>query len=69
MGALLDGEAGAFRDAVVLGSAAALIVAGAAADLRAGAAQAAEASDSGRARDTLARLIAITNEPPPDAEP
>jgi anthranilate phosphoribosyltransferase len=70
MVALLDGEAGAFRDAVVLGSAAALIVAGTAADLREGAARAAEAIDSGRARDTLARLIAITNEPPPPgAEP
>ncbi len=70
MVALLDGEAGAFRDAVVLGSAAALIVAGVAADLREGAARAAEAIDSGRARDTLARLVAITNEPPPPgAEP
>ena len=65
MRAMLGGEAGAFRDAVVLGSAAALIVAGKAADLKDGAAQAAEAIDSGRARDTLAQLIAITNEPPP----
>ena len=66
--ALLDGAPGAFRDIVILGAAAALIVAGKAADLKEGAAQAAEAIDSGRARDTLARLIAITNEPPPGAE-
>ena len=48
---------------------AALIVAGKADNLREGAAQAAEAIDSGRARDTLAQLIAITNEPAPGAEP
>ena len=65
MGAMLGGEPGAFRDAVILGSAATLIVAGKAADLKDGAVQAATAIDSGRARDTLARLIAITNEPPP----
>ncbi len=68
MRALLDGAPGAFRDIVILGAAAALIVAGKAADLKDGAAQAAEAIDSGRARDTLAQLIAITNEPPPGAE-
>ena len=66
--ALLDGAPGAFRDIVILASAAALIVAGKAADLGEGAAQAAEAIDSGRARDTLARLIAITNQPAPSAE-
>jgi anthranilate phosphoribosyltransferase len=65
MRALLDGAPGAFRDIVILGAAAALIVAGKAADLKDGAAQAAAAIDSGGARDTLARLIAITNEPPP----
>ncbi|MHA1153261.1 MAG: anthranilate phosphoribosyltransferase [Alphaproteobacteria bacterium] len=68
MRALLDGAPGAFRDIVVLASAAALIVAGKAADLGDGAAQAAAAIDSGGARDTLARLIAITNEPPPGAD-
>ncbi len=62
---LFDGAPGPFRDIVVLGAAAALIVAGKAADLKDGAAQAAEAIDSGRARDTLTRLIAITNEAPP----
>jgi anthranilate phosphoribosyltransferase len=69
MGAMLDGEHGAFRDVVLLASAAALIVAGTAADLKQGAAMAADAVDSGRARATLARLVAITNEPsPPGAE-
>ncbi len=63
---LFGGAPGPFRDIVILGAAAALIVAGKAADLKDGAAQAAEAIDSGRARDTLARLIAITSEPPPE---
>jgi anthranilate phosphoribosyltransferase len=39
-----------------------LIVAGKAGDLMEGVRLAAEAIDSGRARDTLARLVAITNE-------
>jgi anthranilate phosphoribosyltransferase len=62
--AMLDGEHGPFRDIVLLTSAAALIVAGKAKDLKEGAARAAEAIDSGQARHTLARLIAITNEQP-----
>ena len=61
--AVLDGEPGAFRDVVLYTSAAALIVAGQAADLKDGVALAAEAVDGGRARETLTRLIAITNEP------
>jgi len=59
--ALLAGEPGAYRDVVVFGSAAALIVAGKAADLREGAALAAQSIDSGRARAALDRLVAITN--------
>ena len=46
MRAMLDGAPGAFRDIVILGAAAALIVAGKADNLREGAAQAAEAIDS-----------------------
>jgi anthranilate phosphoribosyltransferase len=65
--ALLDGAPGPFRDVVLLGSAAGLIVAGKAADLREGAGLAAEAVDSGRARQVLERLVAITNETPGDA--
>ena len=65
MRALLDGAPGAFRDIVLLSTAAALIVAGKARDLKDGAAMAAEAVDGGKARATLARLVAISNEPPP----
>jgi anthranilate phosphoribosyltransferase len=60
--AMLAGEAGPFRDIVLLTSAAALIVAGKAADLKQGVAIAAEAIDSGWARQTLARLVAISTE-------
>ncbi len=61
LGALLEGAPGPYRDVVVLGSAAALIVADKAGDLREGVALAAEAIDSGRARTALDRLVAITN--------
>ena len=60
--AMLEGEKGPFRDVVLYGSAAALIVAGKAEDLRRGVAQAGEAVDSGAALGKLERLIAITNE-------
>ncbi len=63
--ALLAGARGAFRDAVLLSAAAVLVVAGRAGDLREGAAVAAQAIDSGRAREVLERLVRITNEPPP----
>ncbi len=59
---LLEGEAGAYRDIVLLNAAAALVVAGAVADLAQGAQRAARATDEGAARATLARLVAITNE-------
>jgi anthranilate phosphoribosyltransferase len=58
---MLDGEAGPFRDIVLLNAAAALVVAGKAADLKQGVGMATEAVDSGQARNTLTRLIAITN--------
>jgi anthranilate phosphoribosyltransferase len=61
--AMLDGEHGPFRDIVLYSSAAALLVAGKAGDLTSGVALATEAVDSGAARRTLARLVAITNEP------
>ncbi|MEM9756911.1 MAG: anthranilate phosphoribosyltransferase [Pseudomonadota bacterium] len=54
--ALLDGAEGAYRDAVLLNAAAALVVAGAADDLKTGALQAAESIDNGAAKDRLARL-------------
>lgn len=53
---LLAGERGAYRDAVLLNAAVALTLVGD--PLRAGAARAAEAIDSGAARDLLARWVA-----------
>ena len=55
--ALLRGTPGPYRDAVLLNAAATLIVAGRTEDWREGAAMAAEALDSGKARDLLARWI------------
>ncbi|MEC8582294.1 MAG: anthranilate phosphoribosyltransferase, partial [Pseudomonadota bacterium] len=57
--ALLEGETGAYRDAVLFNSAAALVVADVAADLKAGVEVAAESIASGKAlnaAETLARL-------------
>ncbi len=63
--ALLAGAKGPYRDVVILGSAAALIVAGKAQDLKGGAALAAQAIDNGSARAVLDRLVSITNEEAP----
>ncbi len=57
---LLTGETGAYRDAVLLNAAAALIVAGSTATLPAGVALAAEALDSGAANALLDRWIAYS---------
>jgi anthranilate phosphoribosyltransferase len=57
--ALLAGEKGAYRDAVLLNAAAALLVAEKAADLREGVAMAAESIDSGAAAGKLAALAAV----------
>ncbi len=62
--ALLDGHPGAYRDIVLYNSAAALLVAGKVATLREGVQMAAEAIASGKARATLAKLVAITNSKP-----
>jgi anthranilate phosphoribosyltransferase len=59
--ALLDGAKTPYRDIVLLNAAAALIVADKASDLRHGVHLAREAIDSTRARDTLRRLVAISN--------
>jgi anthranilate phosphoribosyltransferase len=67
MQALLDGKPGPFRDIVRLNAGAALVIAGKAADLKAGAAMAADAIDAGKAKAALAKLVAITNTPPPPA--
>ena len=55
---LLDGEAGAYRDAVLLNAAAALVVAGHSPDLTAGVQAAAVALDTGSAAALLDRWIA-----------
>ncbi len=57
---LLQGETGAYRDAVLLNSAAALLVAGHVADLREGAEEAAETLDKGLANALLDCWIAYT---------
>ncbi len=63
---LLDGEKGAVRDAVLLNSAAALVAlqptdAPLTEQLRAGMAKAAESIDSGAAKRTLDRWVAVSN--------
>jgi anthranilate phosphoribosyltransferase len=58
---VLNGDKGPFRDVVLLNAAGALIVAGKVKDLKAGIAMAAAAVDSGKARDVLDKLVAITN--------
>ncbi|MEQ8357820.1 MAG: anthranilate phosphoribosyltransferase [Kiloniellaceae bacterium] len=63
--AMLQGEPGAYRDIVLFGSAAALVVAGKTDSLKEGVALAAEAMDSGRALEVLNRLVRISNEAPP----
>jgi anthranilate phosphoribosyltransferase len=59
--ALLEGASGAYRDAVLLNAAAALVVADKAADLKSGVEIAAESIDSGKAKRAVERLAAITS--------
>ena len=59
--ALLDGATGAYRDAVLLNSAAALLVAGKAPDLKDGVAMARSSIDSGAARAKVAALAKLTH--------
>jgi anthranilate phosphoribosyltransferase len=63
--AVLGGDRGAARDAVVLNAAAALVVGGHARDLREGAARAAAALDSGSAARVFERAAAAAVEPQP----
>jgi anthranilate phosphoribosyltransferase len=60
--ALLDGTPSAYRDAVLLNSAAALVVADAASDLKDGVEKAAHSIDSGAAKEKIAVLARITQE-------
>lgn len=57
---ILAGESGPRRDIVLLNAAAALLIAGRTATLREGLPLAAAAIDSGRARDVLDRLVAVS---------
>ncbi len=60
--ALLDGAEGAYRDAVLLNTAAALVVAGKAADLPQGVELARASIDSGAAKAKIAALAKLTSE-------
>ncbi len=59
--ALLAGEASAYRDAVLLNAAAALVIADKAADLKEGVGLAAESIDSGAAKAKIDALAALTS--------
>lgn len=58
---ILAGDKGPRRDIVVLNAAAGLVAAGFASDISAGITAAAGAIDSGRARESLERLVAVSN--------
>jgi anthranilate phosphoribosyltransferase len=58
--ALLDGAQNAYRDAVLLNSAAALVVADAASDLKTGVDMARTSIDSGAAREKISAVARIT---------
>lgn len=60
---VLEGKPGAARDVAVLNAGAALFIAGRAASIREGMAQASAAIDRGLAKDTLARLVALSQAP------
>ncbi|NIY73364.1 anthranilate phosphoribosyltransferase [Marivivens donghaensis] len=60
--ALLDGEAGAYRDAVLLNAAAALVVADRASSLKEGVEIATESIDSQRAKAAVTMLAKVTSE-------
>jgi len=59
--AVLDSEAGAARNVVVMNAAAAIAAGGLTASLEEGAAAAREAIDSGRARQALQTLVDVSN--------
>ncbi len=59
--AVLDRKKGPYRDTVLLNAGAALVIAGKAPDLLHGAQLAADIIDSGKARDRLDLLVAVSN--------
>ena len=62
---LMNGKKSAYRDIVLINTAAALLVSGKAKDLKEGAEIAATAIDSGKAKETLEKWIELSNEEPP----
>ncbi len=60
--ALLDGAPSAYRDAVLLNAAAALVVADAASDLKSGVEMARESIDSGAAKQKIARVAELSHQ-------
>ena len=63
--ALLDGRKSSFRDITLINAAGALITSGEIDNLKDGVAMAANAIDTGKAREILDKMIAITNETAP----
>lgn len=59
---LLEGTPSAYRDAVLLNAAAALVVADAASDLKTGVEMARESIDSGKAKEKISQVAAISQE-------
>ncbi len=59
--ALLDGQASAYRDAVLLNASAALLIAGKVEGLKAGVEMARESIDSGKAKQAVEKLAQITS--------
>jgi anthranilate phosphoribosyltransferase len=59
--ALLEGEQDAYRDIVLFGAGAALVIAGKEEDIQKGISVAATAIDDGRAKNALAQLVVISN--------
>ena len=59
--ALFDGAPGAYRETVLLNAGAALLVADKVTTIEDGIAMARETLDAGKAKDTLARLVAVSN--------
>jgi len=59
--ALLNGQRDAYRDIVLFGAGAAQVIAGKVDNITEGVAKAAEAIDTGAAKDALKQLVAVTN--------
>jgi anthranilate phosphoribosyltransferase len=65
---IMSGEKNAYRDIVLLNTAAALVVSGKASNLKAGVAMAASVIDSGKAKAKLEAWIEMSNEEPPELD-